>query len=80
MSSERLLFACCTIFSFFSGNENVGFHDDDIEGDFDPEKHDQRMRQLFDDDFYGENGEEIKPNFEFDPEIDEGKLFGQFLF
>nr|XP_022902585.1 protein KRI1 homolog [Onthophagus taurus] len=51
-----------------TGNTDIDFNDDDIDGDFDPEAHDKRMHNLFNDEFYqGEEGEE-KPKF---PELDE---------
>lgn len=41
--------------------------DEDIEGDFDPEEHDRRMRTIFDDQYYGDADDE-KPVF---PDLDE---------
>lgn len=35
----------------------------DIEGDFDPEEHDRKMAEAFDDDFYDQEDEEIKREF-----------------
>ena len=46
----------------------------DIEGDFDPEEHDRRMQKLFGEEYYGE-GEEEKPVFPYDEELDEGKAY-----
>jgi protein KRI1 len=47
-----------------TGNPNVGFTEDDLQGDFDPNAHDQAMNKVFDDDYY-ENCEEdeVKPQF-----------------
>ncbi|ESO92395.1 hypothetical protein LOTGIDRAFT_216912, partial [Lottia gigantea] len=50
-----------------TGNDKVGFTDEDLEGDFDPEKHDQMMKERFNDDYYNdENDEETKPVFQDD--------------
>jgi hypothetical protein len=47
--------------------------DEDLEGDFDPEQHDKRMRQLFNREFY-EGDENEKPDFpELDEELEIGK-------
>ncbi|XP_052755710.1 protein KRI1 homolog [Galleria mellonella] len=50
-----------------TGNQDLAFEEQDIEGDFDPEEHDRRMRALFDDEYYGEADTE-KPRF---PDLDE---------
>ncbi|XP_048483880.1 protein KRI1 homolog [Plutella xylostella] len=50
-----------------TGNDELAFKDSDIEGDFDPEAHDRRMRALFDEQYYGHADEE-KPTF---PDLDE---------
>lgn len=46
---------------------------EDIDGDFDPEAHDKKMRALFDDKFYGGAEEEQKPEF---PDVDEDLNIG----
>ncbi|XP_077981504.1 protein KRI1 homolog [Glandiceps talaboti] len=46
-----------------TGNEQIGFHDEDIEGDFDPEKHDQLMQNVFDNEYYDCGIEENKPEY-----------------
>ncbi|KAK7873092.1 hypothetical protein R5R35_000372 [Gryllus longicercus] len=43
-----------------TGNDDVNLQDDDLEDDFNPEKHDQKMRELFNDDYY-QVEEEDKP-------------------
>ncbi|KAJ9586169.1 hypothetical protein L9F63_020191, partial [Diploptera punctata] len=43
-----------------TGNAEVGFKDEDLEGDFDPDEYDKRMNQLFNKEFY-EEGETAKP-------------------
>ncbi|KAG1650989.1 Protein KRI1 [Nymphon striatum] len=35
-----------------TGNDDVGFKDSDVDGDFDPAAHDRRMQELFDVDYY----------------------------
>ncbi|CAH2041952.1 unnamed protein product, partial [Iphiclides podalirius] len=50
-----------------TGNDDLAFKDEDIEGDFDPEEHDRRMKAIFDEQYYGEADQE-KPVF---PDLDE---------
>ncbi|XP_046846378.1 protein KRI1 homolog [Xenia sp. Carnegie-2017] len=45
-----------------TGNPNVGFNDEDLEGDFDPVKYDEAMQKAFDDEYYNEEETE-KPEF-----------------
>ena len=47
--------------------------DNDFEEDFNPEEHDRKMQQIFNDDYYEVNEGDQKPEFPFDPEIDDGK-------
>jgi len=52
--------------------------DEDFEGDFDPEQHDKRMRQLFDSEYY-EGNDSKKPEFpELDEELEIGEQMWQF--
>ncbi|XP_066154798.1 protein KRI1 homolog [Euwallacea fornicatus] len=51
-----------------TGTADLAFGDEDIDGDFDPEMHDQRMQKLFDEEFYKGPESDQKPLF---PEIDE---------
>ncbi|GBP10529.1 Protein KRI1 homolog [Eumeta japonica] len=44
-----------------TGNDELGFKDDDFEEDFDPEAHDRRMQELFNDDYYQVDEGEEKP-------------------
>ncbi|KAI4467848.1 zinc finger zz type [Holotrichia oblita] len=46
-----------------TGNDEIAFNDKDIEEDFDPEAHDRKMQQLFNDEFYQAPEEEQKPEF-----------------
>lgn len=57
-----------------TGNTQLAFEDDDLDGDFDPEAHDRRMKELFNDEFYeGPEGDQ-KPQF---PTIDEELEIGE---
>nr|CAH7761243.1 unnamed protein product [Callosobruchus chinensis] len=51
-----------------TGNPSIGFADEDVDGDFDPEEHDKKMQALFNDEFYQGPEEEQKPQF---PDLDE---------
>ncbi|RZC36871.1 KRI1 -like, partial [Asbolus verrucosus] len=51
-----------------TGNKDIEFKDEDLDGDFDPEAHDKRMQDLFNDEFYEGHEDDQKPEF---PEIDE---------
>merc|ERR1711962_823023 len=55
-----------------TGNDKVGFLEEDMQGDFDMSKYDQLMEKVFDQEYYDENeaGEEEKPVFS-----DEGAYF-----
>ncbi|KAI7803369.1 protein KRI1 homolog isoform X2 [Triplophysa rosa] len=52
-----------------TGNEQMAFDEVDLEGDFDPQKHDQLMQKFFDNEYY-EEAEDEKP--QFDDDDDEG--------
>jgi len=47
----------------------------DVDGDFDPEEHDKRMKQLFDDTYYEAPADEEKPEF---PELDDELEIGDY--
>ena len=48
------------------------FQDDDLEGDFDPDQYDKKMGEIFNQEYYQVENEDQKPEFPYDPEIDEG--------
>ncbi|XP_068975719.1 protein KRI1 homolog [Bombus flavifrons] len=51
-----------------TGNDDIQFNDIDLEGDFDPAKYDQKMNQIFNDDYYAVPEGNAKPEFQ---DIDE---------
>ncbi|XP_076682205.1 protein KRI1 homolog isoform X2 [Andrena cerasifolii] len=51
-----------------TGNDDVKFNDIDLDGDFDPGEYDRKMREMFNDDYYGAPEDDAKPKF---PDIDE---------
>lgn len=57
-----------------TGNESVGFAEEDFTDDFDPDSYDKRMSKVFGDDYYGQDETE-KPVFP----SDEGILQNTYL-
>lgn len=51
-----------------SGKEEFGLNQEDLDGDFDPDEHDKRMAALFDDNYYGVDEGEQKPEY---PDIEQ---------
>ncbi|XP_028310492.1 protein KRI1 homolog [Gouania willdenowi] len=53
-----------------TGNEELAFSQQDLDGDFNPDEHDELMKKFFGEDYYGEQEEE-KPQFEDDEDLEE---------
>uniref|UniRef100_A0A182IXS1 Protein KRI1 homolog n=1 Tax=Anopheles atroparvus TaxID=41427 RepID=A0A182IXS1_ANOAO len=51
-----------------AATDKLALNEEDLESDFDPDQHDRRMQQMFDDEYYGVDEGEQKPEF---PELDE---------
>ncbi|ETN65794.1 CDNA sequence [Anopheles darlingi] len=51
-----------------AATEKLAMDEADLESDFDPEEHDRRMREMFNDEYYGVDEGDQKPEF---PELDE---------
>nr|CAG4640853.1 EOG090X05XL [Eulimnadia texana] len=54
-----------------TGNATLAFQEDELDEDFDPEKHDRQMREMFSENYYEEDEGDQKPEFPFDDEIDD---------
>ncbi|KAJ8716945.1 hypothetical protein PYW08_005344 [Mythimna loreyi] len=50
-----------------TGNEELAFKESDLESEFDPAEHDRRMKEIFDEQYYGD-ADEHKPEF---PDLDD---------
>ena len=59
-----------------TGNPTVGFNEDDVEGDFDPDIHDEMMKKVFNSEYY-QDEEEKKP--EFSDSEEEGMRYDKFM-
>ncbi|CRK96024.1 CLUMA_CG009464, isoform A [Clunio marinus] len=51
-----------------AGNEDFSLAEEDLNSDFDPDEHDRRMTKMFDNEYYGIDEGDKKPEF---PDIDE---------
>ncbi|KAG8182691.1 hypothetical protein JTE90_017669 [Oedothorax gibbosus] len=54
------------------GQDELNLDEEDMDSDFDPDKHDRKMKELFNDDYYAV-AEEQKPEFEYDEDLDDEK-------
>lgn len=53
-----------------TGNTKMAFDNLDLDSDFDPDKHDENMQKIFNDEYYKDEEEMQKPVFPVDEEID----------
>jgi protein KRI1 len=60
-----------------TGNPNVGFKEEELEGDFDPQAYDKMMEEAFAQDYYQQDEEE-KPVFSADEDIDDDEDWGEY--
>ncbi|XP_078657389.1 protein KRI1 homolog [Branchiostoma floridae x Branchiostoma belcheri] len=60
-----------------TGNQDIGFNQADLEGDFDPKKYDEMMQNVFNEDYYGEE-EGQKPEFPEEEELEEDVNWNQW--
>ncbi|XP_050073870.1 protein KRI1 homolog [Anopheles maculipalpis] len=51
-----------------AATENLAMNEEDLESDFDPDEHDRRMKAMFNDEYYGVDEGDQKPEF---PELDQ---------
>ena len=51
------------------------FQDEEFDEEFDPDKHDKKMQEIFNDQYYQVDESDQKPEFPFDEEIDDGLLY-----
>lgn len=56
------------IFLLIIGNNDMCFDNVDFDADFDPNEHDRKMKELFNEDYYADGEDEMKPEF---PDVDE---------
>lgn len=49
-----------------TGNETLAFGDDDLEGDFNPEEYDKKMKTIFDEEYYQVDEGDQKPECDID--------------
>lgn len=57
------------MFILIAGNDDMRFDNVDFDSDFDPNEHDKKMKEMFNDEYYAGGEDEMqKPEF---PEIDE---------
>ncbi|KAL1916494.1 uncharacterized protein VTP21DRAFT_5685 [Calcarisporiella thermophila] len=52
-----------------TGNTSVGLDEVDLEGEFDPDKYDEKMSKMFDDDYYEQEDKNAKPTWDDDIDI-----------
>ncbi|XP_063540671.1 protein KRI1 homolog [Cydia strobilella] len=64
-----------------TGNQDLAFREEDMESDFDQNEHDKRMKEIFDEEYYGEvdNEKPVFPDLDEELEIENWEKYGEEL-
>ena len=65
----------CLVFVESRERHFWAFQDEEFDEEFDPDKHDKKMQEIFNDQYYQVDESDQKPEFPFDEEIDDGLLY-----
>ena len=65
----------CLVFVESRERHFWAFQDEEFDDEFDPDKHDKKMQEIFNDQYYQVDESDQKPEFPFDEEIDDGLLY-----
>ena len=50
----------------------ISCQDGDLDEDFDPDEYDEKMKEVFNEEYYGVDEGDQKPEFPYDEELDNG--------